>query len=63
MTLVVRTGPVERNVRMMTRFKQLNMTGHAYAGVTKDGQEIPCPDEETVFRLVGWPWVTPERRS
>ena len=64
MSLVVRTGPKEFNVRMMSRFRKLGMRGHAYGGVTdQGGTEIECPDEETVFRLLGWPWMPPERRS
>ena len=27
------------------------------------GNEIECPDEEMVFRLLGWSWMPPERRS
>ena len=64
MSLVVRTGPKEFNVRMMSRFRELGMKGHAYGGVTdQEGNELDCPDEETVFRLLGWPWMPPERRS
>ena len=64
MSLVVRTGPKEFNVRMMSRFRELGMRGHAYGGVTdQKGNEIECPDEETIFRLLGWPWMRPERRS
>ena len=49
---------------MMARFRELGMRGHAYGGVTdQDGNEIECPDEETVFRLLGWSWMPPERRS
>ena len=63
MSLVVRTGPKEMNIRMMARFRDLGMRGHAYGGVTdQEGNEIKCPDEETVFRLLGWDWVLPERR-
>ena len=63
MSLMVRTGPKEFNVRMMSRFRELGMRGHAYGGVTdQGGTEIECPDEETVFRLLSWPWMPPERR-
>ena len=63
MALVVRTGPKDFNIRMMTRFRSLGMQGHAYGGVTDaQGQEIACPDEETVFRLLGWSWIPPEER-
>jgi DNA polymerase (family 10) len=64
MAPVVRTGSADFNRRVMGRFRRLGMKGHAYAGVTdQHGNDIDCPDEETVFRLLGWPWVPPERRS
>ncbi len=63
MSLVVRTGPAEFNVRMMARFKSIGFAGHAYGGVTsRNGEELDCPDEETVFRLLGWPFDSPNRR-
>ena len=64
MALVVRTGPKESNIRLMARFKELGMRGHAYGGVTdQEGTLLVCPDEETVFRLLGWPWIPPEHRG
>ena len=49
--------------RMMARFLELGMKGHAYGGVTdSQGNEVDCPDEATVFRLLGWPWIPPEQR-
>ena len=63
MALVVRTGPKEFNIRMMARFRQEGMRGHAYGGVTDgDGQEIGCPDEATVFRQLGWLYQEPVAR-
>ena len=63
MSQLVRTGSREFNIRVMARFRELGMKGHAYAGVTDpEGNEIACPDEETVFRLLGWPWMPPEER-
>ena len=63
MSQLVRTGPSDFNVRVMARFKALGMKGHAYGGVTDpEGNEIACPDEETVFRLLGWPLMPPEER-
>ena len=32
LALLVRTGPKEFNVRIMTRFRELGMAGHAYGG-------------------------------
>ncbi len=63
MSLVVRTGPKEFNVRMMSRFRELGMRGHAYGGVTdRNGNDVECPDEATVFGLLGWPWIPPGER-
>ena len=63
MAWLVRTGPKEFNIRVMAHFRELGMRGHAYRGITdQDGQEIPCPDEETVFRLLGWQYLPPEER-
>jgi len=63
MALFVRTGPKEWNIRAMSRFRELGMQGHAYRGVTdEEGNEVDCPDEQSVFRLLGWPYVPPERR-
>ena len=64
MSLVVRTGPAEFNVRFMARLLQLGMKGHAYGGITSAlGQEIECPDEESVFRCLGWAYTPPEQRK
>ena len=64
MSLVVRTGSAQFNIRMMARFKQLRMQGHAYGGITSaGGQEIECRDEETVFRNLGWEYLEPWDRT
>ena len=64
MAMFVRTGPVEWNMRMMSHFREIGMRGHAYGGVEgSDGQQIDCPDEETVFRLLGWQYMPPEERK
>lgn len=64
MALVVRTGPADFNIGVFSRFRELGMVGHAYGGVTDtDGMEIDCPDEETIFRLLGWPFIAPEERT
>lgn len=63
MSLVIRTGPKEFNVRLMQRFRELGMSGHAYAGVTdRDGQPLDCPTEQDVFRHAQWDYVEPEDR-
>lgn len=69
MSLLVRTGSREFNIRVMARLKALGMAGHAYpspgqGGITShSGEEIACPDEETVFRNLGWPYILPEERA
>ena len=64
MSLMVRTGPKEWNVRFMARLLAQGMKGHAYGGITSaTGQEIECPDEGTVFRALGWPYTPPEQRK
>ena len=64
MALLVRTGPAEFNIRVMSRFRELGMRGHAYGGVTdRTGRELACPDEATVFELLGWNPIPPEARA
>lgn len=69
MALLVRTGSRDFNVKVMFRLKALGMAGHAYpkpgqGGITShSGEEIMCPDEETVFRNLGWPYILPEARA
>ena len=64
MAWVVRTGPREFNIKLMSRFKALNLQGHAYGGVTDEyGTELPCPTEEKVFDLAGWRFRPPEERG
>jgi len=63
MSLVVRTGPKEFNIALMQRFQRLGMRGHAYGGVTWKGEELPCPTEDSVFRLAEWPYVPPRLRD
>ena len=71
MSKVVRTGPAEFNIRMMRRFPELRLRGHAYGGVTRlgppgreeeDAVEIACPTELAVFDLLGWPYLNPVDR-
>lgn len=64
MSLLVRTGSKDFNQRVMQRFKRLGMRGHAYGGITgTNGLDILCPDEETVFELLGWNFIQPEHRD
>lgn len=64
--LLVRTGPADFNIKVMSRFRQLGCRGHAYgdAAVTlKDGSSRFAPDEETMFGLLGWDYLEPEARK
>ena len=64
MALLVRTGSREFNIRVMQRFIELGMRGHAYGGVTdQEGSDLDCLDEEAVLRLLGWPWIPPWERN
>ena len=63
MSLLVRTGPADFCKAVMARFQYLGMAGHAYGGVTRDGASVDCPDEETVFGLLEWPYLSAERRG
>jgi DNA polymerase (family X) len=63
MAYLVRTGPKEFNIRVMSRFRALGMKGHAYGGVSRGRETVACPDEETVFRLLGWPYLAPQQRQ
>lgn len=62
MTLFVRTGPREWNIRAMERFKETGRPAHAYGGVEVNGVRHDCPTEEKVFELLGWPLTPPEQR-
>ena len=63
MALVVRTGPADFNVRIMTRFRDLGLRGHAYGGVTlPTGEIVHCPTEKDVFRHLGWDYLEPQNR-
>ena len=63
MTLFVRTGPKEYVQAAMSRFISLGNYGHASGGVTlKDGTEVTCPNEATVFKYLEAEFLPPERR-
>ena len=64
MAFFVGTGPKERNLRAMSRFRSLKMRGHAAGGVPDAyGVEVDSPTEEEVFRLLGRPNWEPTERS
>ncbi len=63
MAMFVRTGSAEWNRKAMSRLLYRGMRGHAYGGITWKTERYNCPDEETVFRYLQWPYVPPEGRS
>ena len=63
MAMVVRTGPAGFNVRVMSRFIELGMAGHAYGGVTRGNEDLQCPTEERVFELLEWEYLDPWQRK
>ena len=62
LTLFVRTGPKDLNIRAMKRFRDLGMRGHVSSPITRSEEEIPCPTEELVFDLLEWKYVEPRKR-
>ena len=60
--LMVRTGPADLNVRMMSHFKAIGFKGYIYGVRNRQGEEQDCETEEQVFRLLGWPFKQPKER-
>lgn len=56
------TGPCLLNVvqRRWARYKGLKLTLY---GIRKDGKTIPTATEEDCYRVLGWPYLTPEERN
>lgn len=63
-SLVIRTGSKETNLKLTTGAQKLGRTLNAYgAGVTlDDGRIMPAASEEHVFKLCGVPFVEPRYR-
>ena len=64
--LMIRTGSADWNKRIMQRFIDLKRHGHAYgphAMTFGNGMTADAPDEETMFRLLGWEYQPPEART
>lgn len=65
-SLVIRTGSKEMNLRLTTEARTRHRTLNAYgAGVTiwATGEIVPAHSEEEVFELCGVPYLVPERRT
>lgn len=64
LSMLVRTGPKEYNMRVMARLRALHLKGHAYGGIEdQDGIQHSCPHEADVYRWLGWLYVPPEMRQ
>lgn len=64
MALMLSTGPKGWNFEVMQALKRRGMQGHADGSITDAaGREIPCPEEDDVFRVLGWPWKAPSIRN
>ena len=65
-TLVIRTGPRELNIRLITSAARAGIKVHAYGEPAlariDGGLEVPCESERQFFELCGVPWAEPEDR-
>jgi DNA polymerase/3'-5' exonuclease PolX len=63
MSLVIRTGPKELNLRLAVGAKKLGRRLHANGpGVSENGHMTICKSEEDVFALCGIPYLVPKDR-
>lgn len=63
--LVCRTGPKESNTRICTAAQRMGWKWNPYGnGFTKgvDGMQLAMESEEAVFKFVGLPYLSPEKR-
>ena len=66
--MLVRTGSAEFSTAALVRWKRRQGIGPEQTGrvggrlVRRDGEVVPTPEEETVFELLGVPWIAPEQR-
>lgn len=63
-SLVVRTGGKQTNIRISSAALQMGYRFHAYgSGFSTPNGEIVCHSEREVFETVGLPWQRPEERE
>jgi DNA polymerase/3'-5' exonuclease PolX len=66
---LVRTGSAAFSTAILARWKWLQGLGREQSGsvngrlVTRSGQVVPTPEEETIFHLLGMEPLAPERRT
>ncbi len=63
LTLLIRTGPAEFNRYLMASLKLKGYAGHLRGIEKPNGDMLKCPDEEAVFKVLGWDFIPPERRK
>ncbi len=56
------TGSKEHNVALRGLALEMGLSLSEY-GFKKDGEEILCPEEEDVYRILGLEWIPPELRE
>lgn len=62
-SLVIRTGSRETNLRLTTGAQKLGRRLQAYgAGVLENGHVIPANNEQDLFKLCGVPYLEPKDR-
>lgn len=60
--LVIRTGPSLFSAAMVSSLRRRNLRSEGLRVLTELNDRVPCPDEETFFRLCDRPYLAPERR-
>ena len=66
-SVVIRTGSKEFNLRIIESAAKNGLDLHAYGkeGFTRSStmEPVPCSSEEEVFRLAGMAWLEPDQRT
>ena len=64
MTVVIRTGSAEHNIKLIQAASEQGLKLHAYGQFTHalNGEEVSCNSEEQVFQLAGIPYLQPHER-
>lgn len=62
LSVVIRTGPKDFNLRLIDAAGQRGVKVHAYGAFEKDGEKIVPQNEREVFEITGMAWVEPESR-